>query len=138
MRDGRDVEALTCFRKAVASDPRWIPPILGIAQIAFRTDRYDSAQVALERILRTEPAHRDALWLMAVLMDQRMDRTGEAMRWYKAFIARHGDDPMAKKARQRLTVLQTSPDHLEATPNRLLLGPPGRIAATTFQPAVAA
>jgi tetratricopeptide (TPR) repeat protein len=98
-------ESLRYFRRAVTLSPKWVPGYLGMAEAGVRTGAYEAAQVALQRALRLEPAHREALWGMAFLYDRRRLDPEKGVQAYRDFIARHGDDPRADTARQRITAL---------------------------------
>lgn len=103
----RNEEALNSFRQAVGLAPQWIPGYLGLAETSVRTGRYETAEAALNRILRLEPGHREALWGIAVLQDQGFARHQEALDAYRTFLSSNPDDHRAGQARQRIQAMET-------------------------------
>ncbi len=102
----RPAEALSAFRSCVGLAPQWIPAYLGMAETAVRTGQHDAAQAALNRALRLDPVHREAMWGMASLDDHQMNQPKKAIQGYRDFLARYVSDPRAAKARERILALE--------------------------------
>lgn len=114
----RNEEGLACFRNSVALSPQSVPGYLGMAQTAVRTGQDKVALLALNRALRLEPDHPDALWGVAGLYDQNPSQSADALDAYRRFAAQHRDDPRAAKARERIQALTTAlPPETETTRN---------------------
>jgi len=99
-------DALAHFRTAMEIDPRWPAPCLAMAEILAERGENDAAVVCLKHADRAQPAEPDALWMLALLYDERMCLTSHAAQCYSSFSLRFPDDPRAEKARARQKALE--------------------------------
>lgn len=66
-RQGRWDEATRYYERAIAADPRWVAPMVNLAQLQLWTRRYDDAQRTITRALAINPQeaflHSFQIWI---------------------------------------------------------------------------
>ncbi len=101
----RKDEAMEQFRKSAEMDSHWAPPHISLGELLVEKGELDAAVVCLKQADRADPSDPMALWMLAVLYDQRMGLKTRAIQCYSWFTRRFPDDPRSKDARERLSAL---------------------------------
>jgi len=116
---GRREEALAAYLKAGRLDPRSLDAALGAADAAIALREYDAAALSLKRAVAIDPDHADAAWRLALLYDESLRMTEEAVRQYRRFAQLFPEDARVARAAGRVKALAPSESpsiHSEPTP----------------------
>lgn len=106
MEEGEFEKALHSFRQAVAIKPEWTRSRIALAKCSIEVANYDTALVALKKVLQNDKQNAEALWTLARLYDEEMGNNSGAVKQYERFSQLHPGDPRVLKARDRLKALR--------------------------------
>jgi tetratricopeptide (TPR) repeat protein len=108
LAQGRPQDAQPALLRAQAIDPD-NPVVLGaLARCSVGLGQFDSAVLALRRILENDPENAAAMWTMAVLLAERLDMPARSIGFYRQFAARFPSDPRAAQVPARIRALEAA------------------------------
>lgn len=107
LRLGRPDEAIGHFRQVVSGRPDDVDARYGLAAALFHAGNYPAAIGELESTLELDVDHVSARFTYALALE-RLGRTLEARKAWRAFLERDSESNWATEARQRLRALESS------------------------------
>lgn len=97
--------ALAMFRKVLASDPKYVPAVVSVGRLYYRTGRWDDLLDTYQRELELTPQGSEAaaiLHKMGELCEERIGRDDEALKHYRKAVEHDPTHRPSVRALERL------------------------------------
>jgi len=109
LEKGQAEPALRSLKQANALGDNSESTLLALAEAAQSAGESDAALVALRRASQRPQAGAEALWRLAEFYDRDLRSAADAIREYRAFLARFPGDARVMRARERIQALAPRP-----------------------------
>lgn len=114
----RVVDALTCYRRAIAIDPRCVIAINNAACCLTKQQFFADAASWYRRSLEIEPDQPETLYRLGEVLEQGADTQGAREMYRRSLLLQH-DDAVLLRSVTLLPVVMPSSDEIEQTRERL-------------------